>query len=60
MNVRFPILYIAEADAEAAVLSSGALAHLVDAVPHADFTIVGSAASAPEPVTNSATSSPRA
>ena len=47
MNVRFPILYIAEADAEAAVLSSGALAHLVDAVPHADFTIVGSAASAP-------------
>lgn len=47
MNVRFPILYIAEADVEAAVLSSGALAHLVDAVPHADFTIVGSAASAP-------------
>jgi ADP-heptose:LPS heptosyltransferase len=47
MNVRFPILYIAEVDAEAAVLSSGALAHLVEAVPHADFTIVGSAASAP-------------
>ena len=47
MNVRFPILYIAEAEAEAAVLSSGALAHLVDAVPHADFTVVGSAASAP-------------
>lgn len=47
MTARFPILYIAEAEAEAAVLSSGALAHLVDAVPHADFTIVGSAASAP-------------
>ena len=47
MTARFPILYIAEADAEAAVLSSGALAHLVEAVPHADFTIVGSAASAP-------------
>ena len=47
MTARFPILYIAEAEAEAAVLSSGALAHLVDAVPHAEFTIVGSAASAP-------------
>ncbi|MBX9615597.1 MAG: glycosyltransferase family 9 protein [Caulobacteraceae bacterium] len=47
MSARFPILYIAEADAEAAVLSSGVLAHLVDAVPHADFTVVGSAASAP-------------
>ena len=47
MNVRFPILYIAEADVEGAVLSSGALAHLVEAVPHAEFTIVGSAASAP-------------
>lgn len=47
MSARFPILYIAEEDAEAAVLSSGALAHLVDAVPHAEFTIVGSAASAP-------------
>lgn len=47
MTARFPILYIAEADAEAAILSSGVLAHLVEAVPHADFTVVGSAASAP-------------
>lgn len=47
MSTRFPILYIAEADAEAAVLSSGVLAHLVEALPNADFTIVGSAASAP-------------
>lgn len=47
MTRRFPILYIAEADAEAAVLSSGVLAHLVEAVPQASFTIVGSAASAP-------------
>ena len=44
---RFPILYIAEADAEDAVLSSGVLAHLVESLPHATFTIVGSAASAP-------------
>ena len=44
---RFPILYIAEADAEDAVLSSGVLAHLVDSLPQATFTIVGSAASAP-------------
>ena len=35
MSVRFPILYIAEADAEAAVLSSGVLAHLIEALPHA-------------------------
>jgi ADP-heptose:LPS heptosyltransferase len=46
MSIRFPILYIAEADAEAAVLSSGVLAHLVEAVPHGSFTIVGSSASA--------------
>ena len=44
---RFPILYIAEADAEDAVLSSGVLAHLVESLPTATFTIVGSAASAP-------------
>ena len=44
---RFPILYIAEADAEDAVLSSGVLAHLVESLPDAIFTIVGSAASAP-------------
>jgi ADP-heptose:LPS heptosyltransferase len=47
MSGRFPILYIAEADAEAAVLSSGVLAYLVDSLPQADLTIVGSAASAP-------------
>ena len=44
---RFPILYIAEADAEQAVLSSGVLSHLVDSLPQARFTVVGSAASAP-------------
>ncbi|WP_288757272.1 glycosyltransferase family 9 protein [uncultured Brevundimonas sp.] len=44
---RFPILYIAEADAEDAVLSSGVLAHLVESLPQARFTVVGSAASAP-------------
>lgn len=47
MHGRFPILYIAEADAEDAVLSSGALAHLVEAIPQATFTVVGAAASAP-------------
>ncbi|QTN20366.1 glycosyltransferase family 9 protein [Brevundimonas sp. AJA228-03] len=47
MSARFPILYIAEAGPEAAVLSSGALAWLADSLPDADFTIVGSAASAP-------------
>jgi heptosyltransferase-3 len=47
MAVRFPILYIAEPEAEAAVLSSGVLAYLVDAMPQARFTVVGSAASAP-------------
>ena len=47
MTAQFPILYIAEADAEAALLSSGVLAHLVEAIPQARFTIVGSAASAP-------------
>jgi heptosyltransferase-3 len=47
MHGRFPILYIAEADAEEAVLSSGALAQLVDAIPQATFTVVGSPASAP-------------
>lgn len=47
MNGRFPILYIAEADPEAAVLSSGVLAHLVEALPQAAFTVVGSPAGAP-------------
>ncbi|MBD3835098.1 glycosyltransferase family 9 protein [Brevundimonas sp.] len=44
---RFPILYIAEAEAEDAVLSSGVLSHLVESLPQARFTVVGSAASAP-------------
>lgn len=43
---RFPILYIAEADPEAAVMSSGVLAHLVQALPHATFVVVGSPDSA--------------
>lgn len=47
MRGTFPILYIAEADAEEAVLSSGVLAHLVEGVPNARFTLVGSPASAP-------------
>ncbi|MBU1383510.1 MAG: glycosyltransferase family 9 protein [Alphaproteobacteria bacterium] len=47
MSVRFPILYIAEAGAQDAVLSSGVLAYLVEAMPQAGFTIVGSPASAP-------------
>lgn len=47
MAGRFPILYIAESEAEAAVLSSGVLAYLVEHMPQADFTVVGSAASAP-------------
>jgi heptosyltransferase-3 len=47
MAARFPILYIAEADAEAAVLSSGVLAYLVEAMPQATFTVVGSPATSP-------------
>ncbi|WP_296166640.1 glycosyltransferase family 9 protein [uncultured Brevundimonas sp.] len=47
MSGRFPILYIAEASPEEAVLSSGVLAYLVEAMPTADFTIVGSRTSAP-------------
>lgn len=47
MAGRFPILYLAEADAEDAVMSSGVLAYLVEAMPQATFTIVGSPASAP-------------
>ena len=47
MTARFPILYIAEAGAQDAVLSSGVLSYLVDAMPQASFTIVGSPASAP-------------
>jgi ADP-heptose:LPS heptosyltransferase len=47
MTARFPILYIAEAGAQDAVLSSGVLSYLVDAMPQASFTLVGSPASAP-------------
>lgn len=47
MAGRFPILYIAEAGAEDAVMSSGVLAYLVDAMPQATFTVVGSPQSAP-------------
>lgn len=41
------ILYIAEADPMAAVMSSGVLARMVDEAPGARFTIVGSPESAP-------------
>jgi len=47
MAAPFSILYIAEADREAAVLASGTLAYLVEAMPHASFTIVGSPETAP-------------
>ena len=47
MAGRFPILYIAEADARDAILSSGLLAWLVEAMPAATFTLVGSPKSAP-------------
>jgi heptosyltransferase-3 len=47
MAGRFPILYLAEVGAEDAVMSSGVLAYLVDAMPQASFTIVGSPQSAP-------------
>ena len=47
MPGRFPILYLAEAGAEDAVMSSGVLAYLVEAMPQASFTIVGSPQSAP-------------
>ena len=40
----------AEADAEEAVLSSGVLAHLVESLPHATFTIVGSAGQTRRPI----------
>lgn len=43
----FPILYLAEADPEAAVLSSGVIARLLAEAPNAAFTIVGSPESAP-------------
>lgn len=47
MAGRFPILYIAEADASDAILSSGVLAYMVEAMPQASFTVVGSPKSAP-------------
>ncbi|RZJ44996.1 MAG: glycosyltransferase family 9 protein, partial [Brevundimonas sp.] len=47
MAGRFPILYLAEVGAEDAVMSSGVLAYLADAMPQATFTIVGSPQSAP-------------
>ena len=47
MPAAFPVLYIAEADPEMAVMGSGVLNHLVEALPQARFTVVGSAASAP-------------
>lgn len=47
MSARFPILYIAEAEPEAAVLSSGVLAYLVEVMPQATFTVVGSPTTAP-------------
>lgn len=47
MAARFPILYIAEADASDAILSSGVLAYMVEAMPQASFTVVGSPKSAP-------------
>src|SRR5690606_22621193 len=47
MAARFPILYIAEAEPEAAVMSSGVLARLAEQAPGASFTIVGSSRSAP-------------
>lgn len=42
MRTAFPVLYIAEADPAMAVMSSGVLDHLVEALPQARFTIVGS------------------
>jgi ADP-heptose:LPS heptosyltransferase len=47
MPGRFPILYLTEAQPEAAVLSSGVLDYLVQAMPEAVFTVVGSPDSAP-------------
>jgi len=44
---RFPILWIAEAAPDEAVMSSGALAYLVDTMKGSDFTVVGSPESAP-------------
>lgn len=43
----FPILYIAEADPETAVLSSGAMAQVVEALPKSPVTVVASPDTAP-------------
>lgn len=47
MPAPLSILYIAEADPTAAVLSSGVLAHMVAEAPGARWTVVGSPESAP-------------
>lgn len=47
MAAGFPILYLAEAEATEAVMSSGVLAYLAEAMPRSRFTIVGSPQSAP-------------
>lgn len=47
MPGRFPILYIAEPDPEEAVMASGVLAHLIEALPRSPVTVVGSPQSAP-------------
>lgn len=47
MSGRFPVLYIAEKDPSEALLSCGILAYLVEALPQASFTVVGSPQSAP-------------
>ena len=47
MSKPFPILYIAEADAQAAILSSGVLAYQAESEPGAALTGVGSRTSAP-------------
>ena len=47
MPAAFPVLFIAEADPEMAVMGSGVLDHLAEALPQARFTVVGSPTSAP-------------
>ena len=47
MPARFSILYIAEAEPEAAVLSSGVPAYLARSMPNASLTVVGSPQTAP-------------
>lgn len=47
MSAALTILYIAEAEPMAALMSSGVLAHMVEEAPGARFTVVGSPESAP-------------